>query len=244
MARKRRLLNLFLIPMVLFVSQLAATLAFAQVDGIHVTGRGVVYAEPDMARLTLQVTREGQDAAALKDNLDDVTRDVLKLTRSLDIAREDVTAAVVNIQPRYRRGGPSVIDGVRASRTISIVLHDLDRYGALMNGSLKIGVNSISGTQLDSSIREDLERQALELAMTNAKEQAGRVARGFGVRSGTLLDVRVGAQSVRPQMALRAMESSAGDDFSAGQITVQSNVQASFAIEAEINPAGQAPASQ
>lgn len=245
MARKRRLLNLFLIPMVLIVSQLAATQAFAQVDGIHVTGRGVVYAEPDMARLTLQVTREGQDAAALKDNLDDVTRDVLKLTRSLDIAREDVTAAVVNIQPRYRRGsGPSVIDGVRASRTISIVLRDLDRYGALMNGSLKIGVNSISGTQLDSSERENLERQALELAMTNARRQAEHVAQGFGVRSGALLDVQVGAQSVRPQMALRAMESSAGDDFSAGQITVQSSLQATFAIEAPISPAGQAPASQ
>jgi len=217
---------------VLIVSQLAAPLANAQVDGIHVNGRGVLHVEPDIARLTLQVTREAQDAAALKTTLDEVTARVLSLTQSLQIAGEDVTAAAVNIQPRYRRGsGPSVIDGVRASRTIAVILRDLELYGELMNGALELGVNSISGTQLDTSNREALEIQALELAMVHAREEAGRVANGFGVRSGAVLDVRVGAHSVRPQMAMRAMESSAGDDFSAGQILIQRDVQATFAIE-------------
>ena len=228
MPGKLLLLNLS----VLIVSQLAGAPVLAQVEGIHVSGRGELQAEPDMARLTLQVTREGQDAAALKQSLDDVTRQVLKLTGSLGIAREDVTAAVVDIQPRYRRGtGPSVIDGVRASRTISVVLRNLDGYGDLLNGSLQLGVNTVSGTQLDSSERDTLEKRALELAMANARDEAQRVAAGFGVRAGMLLDVQVGAQSFRPQLALRAMESSAGDDFSAGQITITRDVQATFAIE-------------
>jgi uncharacterized protein YggE len=216
----------------LMVSPLAATFALAQVEGIHVNGRGVLQVQPDIARLTLKVTREGQDASALKNGLDDVTRAVLELTGKLGIAGEDVTAAAVNIQPRYRRGsGSSVIDGVRASRTITVVLRDLEVYGELMNGALKLGVNSISGTQLDTSEREMLEKQALELAMANAREEARRVAVGFGVRAGTLLDVHVGAQFARPQRAMRAMESSAGTDFSAGQIIVQRDLQATFAIE-------------
>ena len=206
--------------------------ALAQAEGIHVNGRGVLHVQPDMARLTLQVTREGHDVAALKNGLDNVTRDVLKLTRSLGIAGEDVTAATVNIQPRYRRGnGSSVIDGVRASRTIAVVLRDLEHYGDLMNGALKLGVNSISATQLDTSEREMLEKQALELAMADAREEAQRVAVGFGVRAGTLLDVHVGAQFARPQLAMRAMESSTATDFSAGQIIVQRDLQATFAIE-------------
>jgi uncharacterized protein YggE len=225
--------NLLLLTLsVLIVSQLAAPTVHAQADGIHVNGRGVLQVEPDMARLTLQVTREAQDAAALKDTLDEVTRKVLNLTSSLGINREDVTAAAVNIQPRYRRGsGPSVIDGVRASRTIAVVLRDLENYGELLNGSLELGVNSISGTQLDTSKRDELEIQALDLAMANAREEAKRVAQGFGVRSGSVLDVQVGSRSVRPQLAMRAMESSAGDDFSAGQIMIQRDVQATFAIE-------------
>ena len=124
-----------------------------------------------------------------------------------------------------------MIDGVRASRTIGVILRDLELYGELMNGALELGVNSISGTQLDTSDRDALEIQALELAMVHAREEAGRVANGFGVRSGAVLDVRVGAASARPQMAMRTMESSAGDDFSAGQILIQRDVQATFAIE-------------
>ena len=228
MARKLLLLNLS----VLIVSQFATPLVQAQVDGIHVNGRGLLQVEPDMARLTLQVTREAQDAAALKETLDEVTRKVLNLTASLAIASEDVTAAAVNIQPRYRPGsGPRAIDGVRASRTISVILRDLDGYGELLNGSLELGVNSISGTTLDTSKREELEKQALELAMTHAREEAQRVAKGFGVRSGSLLDVHVDTGSVRPQQVMRAMESSSGNDFSAGQITIQRDVQATFAIE-------------
>jgi uncharacterized protein YggE len=249
MARKLLILNLS----VLIVSQLAALLCIGQAhaqalgptNGIHVSGRGLVHVEPDLARLTLQVTREGQDANQLKNSLDQVTREVLKLSRTLGIAREDVIAAVVNIQPRYRRGnGSNVLDGVSASRTISIILRDLGGYGELMNGSLKLGVNSISGTQLDTSKRQALERQALDLAMVDARQQAERVAAGFGVVSGILLDVHVGAQSPRPQMAMRAMESSAGGDFSAGQIMIQRDVQATFAIDSAVNPAARAPVSQ
>ncbi|MCZ6711846.1 MAG: SIMPL domain-containing protein [Gammaproteobacteria bacterium] len=226
----RKLLRLIFAAVM--VSQLSPQFALAEVKGIHVTGRGVLHVQPDMARLTFQVTREGQDATALKNDLDKVTRDVLTLTRSLGIAGEDVTAAAVNIQPRYRRGnGSSIVDGVRASRTIAVVLRDLEHYGELMNGALKLGVNTIGGTQLDTSEREMLEKQALELAMVNAREEARRVAVGFGVRAGTLLDVHVGTQFARPQLAMRAMESSAGADFSAGQIIVQRDLQATFAIE-------------
>ena len=84
MASKLILLNLS----VLIVSQLAVLAAHAEVHGIHVRGHAELQVEPDMARLTLQVTREAQDASALKKTLDDVTREVLKLTSSLSIARE------------------------------------------------------------------------------------------------------------------------------------------------------------
>jgi len=230
MPRYLLLLNLTL----LIVSQFASAPVLAEPEGIHVTGRGMLEVEPDMARLTLQVTREGPDATALKKSLDDVTRAVLKLGQSLRIAPEDITAAAVSIQPRYRRGsGPSVIDGVQASRTIAITLRDLERYGELMNGALELGVNSISGTQLDTSKRGDLEKQALELAMADAREAAGRVAAGFGVRAGRALDVSVGVPYIQPKLAMRALEMTAGDDFSAGLITIERDVQATFAIEAQ-----------
>ncbi len=40
-------------------------------QGIHVSGRGEVLVEPDIARFTLNVTRQGRDAVALKKALGD-----------------------------------------------------------------------------------------------------------------------------------------------------------------------------
>ncbi len=70
--------------------------------GIHVSGRGEVEVVPDMARFSLEINRQGQDAVALKKEMDAVTAKVLQLTERLKIDRKDVTAAMVNIQPNYR----------------------------------------------------------------------------------------------------------------------------------------------
>ena len=202
-------------------------------DGIHVSGRGQIRVEPDMARLSLQVTRQGRDAAALKKEMDRITASVLKLTDSLDVERKDVIAAMVQIQPNHvYENGRQSIDGVIANRSISIVLRDLDRIGDLMNRSLELGINNIGGVQLDTSRRIEVEAEALDLAIEDAKALAGKIAEGFGVR---LLGVRsvsvTGPHAVRPQMA-RSMEMAAdgGDSFSAGEIIVQRDIQATFSI--------------
>ncbi len=135
-------------------------------QGIHVTGSGEVMVEPDMARFNLQVTRQGRDAALLKREMDETTAAILTLTDRLKIKRKDVTAAMVQIQPnRVYKNNRQSIDGVIASRGISIVLRDLERIGELINSALEMGINDVGGVQLDSSKRDKLEREALDLAI-------------------------------------------------------------------------------
>jgi uncharacterized protein YggE len=200
--------------------------------GIHVTGVGEVEVVPDLARIGLDVRRDGADAAALKPELDTVTRAVLTLARELGVEDRDVTAAQVTIYPRYtNRNGEPVVDGVTASRTISITLRDLDRVGDLVNGALKRGVNGVAGVELDSSKRKELERSALDLAIADAMAKAEHVAGQFDVRLGPLLDVSTSpAAWPRPMMDAMAMESRAASDFEPGQLTIRTEISASFAI--------------
>jgi hypothetical protein len=212
----------------------AATQASAA-EGIQVNGRGVVNTVPDMGTVNLHIRREGDDPAALEAAMNQVVGQVLKLTRKLDIAEKDVTAALVSIQPRYqRRNDETVVSGVIASRTVTITVRRLADFPKLLQQSLELGVNNVDPIALDSSRRVELEAQALDLAMADAISRADQVAAGFSVRRGSVVDVRVSTHNVMPRMAMQEMRVGAADDaFAPGEIRIEQNVDATFAISSE-----------
>lgn len=199
--------------------------------GIQVSGQGTLEVVPDMGRVSLHVRREGSDAAALTETLNNVTADLIAMAKKLGIDDRDITATALSINPRYRRrGDESVADGVIASRTMAVVLKDLDRYIELMNEALALGANNVDPIRLDTSKREALENQALTLAMEDAKAEAARVADGFGVQLGRVTHVQVGTHSPRPE-AMRAVSyADSAPSFSAGVIQISRSLSATFAI--------------
>ncbi len=207
--------------------------ALAQTNGIHVSGQGSLEVEPDMGYVSMHVRREGSDPAELRREIDKVVRAILKLVRNLKIAESDVTTAALSINPRYRRrDSETVVDGVIATQTILITLRDLDLFGRLLNRSLEEGVNNVDPIRLDTSRRVELENQALEVAMKDAREEAARVALGLDLRLGQALNVQVVSHSPRPQMALMEMRSAGNSaSFNPGLIRVERNVQVTFAID-------------
>jgi uncharacterized protein YggE len=201
-------------------------------DGIHVTGHGSLEVAPDIGTVRLHVRFEGADPGALKNQLDDIVTQVLKLAERLDIRPQDVAATLVSIQPRYqRRGSDTVVDGVVGTRTISVKLRNLDLFGTLLNEALAMGINNVDPLVLDSSRRRELEQEALDLAMVDALELADRVAEGFGVSRGEVLDVHVTAHSVMPTREIAAFSAARDSSpFSAGVIRIERTVQATFAV--------------
>ncbi|MCZ6458935.1 MAG: SIMPL domain-containing protein [Gammaproteobacteria bacterium] len=210
-----------------------AATALAQTNGIHVSGQGSLEVEPDMGYVSMHVRREGSDPAELRREIDKVVRAILKLVRNLKIAESDVTTAALSINPRYRRrDSETVVDGVIATQTILITLRNLDLFGRLLNRSLEEGVNNVDPIRLDTSRRVELENQALEVAMKDAREEAARVALGLDLRLGQALNVQVVSHSPRPQMALMEMRSAGNSaTFNPGLIRVERNVQVTFAID-------------
>jgi len=204
-------------------------------EGIHVNGRGAIDAVPDMGTVNLHVRREGSDPAALERGLNDVVSEVLALTRRLGIAEEDVTAARVSITPRYqRRDNDTVIDGVTATSTVTVTLRQLSDYPTLLTDSLELGVNNVDPIMLDSSHRSELEAQALDLAMADAQARGDRVAAGFGVKRGQVIDVNVMGNSPVPRMAMQEMRVGASDAaFAPGTMRIEQTLQATFTIVGE-----------
>lgn len=200
-------------------------------EGIRVTGMGAVETIPDMGTVQLHARREGKDPAALERDLGAIVGAVLAITRDLDIDDDDVTATAVRIQPRYqRRGDNHVVEGVIASRSITIILRNLSSFPELLRQSLASGINNVDPISLDSSIRKELEARALDLAMADAISKADQVAAGFSVQRGNAIDVSVSGHSAAPRMAMQEMRADKATPIAPGVITINSQVQATFAI--------------
>lgn len=212
---------------------LTAFPAHAENAGISVTGVGEVRVVPDLARVTLEARREGTDAVALKNELDRVSAGVLALTRELGIEPRDVTAAAVNIYPRYRhRDGESIVDGLIATRSIEVTVRRLDQVGDFINRALGQGINGVGGVALDAANRPELERTALDRAIDDARVSARRIAERFGVGLGALLEAGTAASAPSPKfMDAMAVRSEAAGSFAPGELTIRREIQARYAIE-------------
>lgn len=205
---------------------------------ISVSGSGVVDAQPDIARLRLAVQRRNIDMRAARDATVKVSRDFIALCSRLGIKESKVRTAGLTIQPEYRwdqQQKLQVFTGYFVQRQLEVELADLDKLGELIEGAIDAGVNEVSPPELDSSQRRELSRQALAAAATDARSNAQRIADTLGVKLGALRSIDAHSnqpQPPRPMMRMSAMaaESDAGASYTAGEISMDAQVNATFDV--------------
>ncbi len=142
---------------------------------ITATGNGYVYADPDMAKVTVGVTTEASTSSqAMNDNAAAMTR-VVDAIKRLGISEKDIKTSTVSLQPKYeyqyptsvaRVGYPEGTDkavpptpptpvpptslstkivGYTATNTVTITVRDLSKVGAVIDEGYGGGANTING---------------------------------------------------------------------------------------------------
>jgi uncharacterized protein YggE len=169
---------------------------------VSVSGQGEVSAEPDLAHVTLGVqARRPTMAEARKEVATTVDR-VLALCKDLKIEPKYVNATRVQVQPDYswdERNRKQVLLGYIVSRDVQVELRDLDQLGPLIERAVSAGVNQVSDPVLDSTQRKQLERQAMTLAVQDARLNAETLAQAAGVGLGAVRTISAsGAPPVMP----------------------------------------------
>jgi hypothetical protein len=169
---------------------------------VSVSGQGEVSAEPDLAHVTLGVqARRPTMAEARKEVATTVDR-VLALCKDLKIDPKFVNATRVQVQPDYswdERNRKQVLLGYIVSRQVQVELRDLEQLGPLIERAVSAGVNQVSDPALDSTQRKQLERQAMTLAVQDARLNAETLAQAAGVGLGAVRTMSAsGAPPVMP----------------------------------------------
>lgn len=241
---QQRIQCLLAILAVLLLNPFAVQASDDPTPRIYVTGEGQASLKPDMAMLTLTVTREATTAKeALAENSRAMTS-VLQAMRDEDIEERDLQTSGFAIQPQYhyptkgdRESGQSPrIIAYSVKNTLSVRLRDLSKVGAILDRSVQLGVNEgghISFTNEDPSAAIEQARRA---AVKDALSRAKTLAEAAEVRLGNILEITESSHQAipRPMMmrAERAMsDASSSVPVASGENSYRVQVNITVAIE-------------
>ena len=214
-----------------------ALLASAVVQGaeaerprtISVSGQGEIQAEPDRAVLTLGVEARKPKMEEARAEVTKAVEAVMKLTRDLKIDPKYVRTTRINVQPEYNwddNARERNLIGYFVSRQVEIELRDLEKLGQLLEKSIDLGVNQLGDPRLDSSKRNELEREALAKAVADAKLNAEAVAKAAGARLGPPRTITASSGFVPPPMPMMKVQmarAEAAADGAAGTLSKRSD---------------------
>jgi uncharacterized protein YggE len=151
---------------------------------IVTTGLGRVEAEPNQAVITVGVQTQRPTAAAASTEAARVADQILSRLQQIGIRRPDIRTSGLQLSPVYsapRDGTPAIV-AYRASYTLTLTLSDLKLVGPALDESVKAGANTIAGITLGLRDASAARREALTMAVREAREKADVIARAAGLQ--------------------------------------------------------------
>jgi len=195
-------------------------------DSITVSGIGTVEATPNEAQMSFGVETRGQTARAAVAANADAARRVINALRQAG-ARELATQ-YVSVYPVSGEGGQ--IEGYSASNSVSAV-SDVGDAASLIDVAAEAGANQISGPGMSSSNAEQLYREALANAVTEARERAEVLAKAAGRSLGTISAIVEGAgPSPLPYAERAVLDAAASTPIVPGQQETTATVTVTFEL--------------
>jgi uncharacterized protein YggE len=203
---------------------------------VNVSGIGEVAAEPDLAHVTLGVEARKPTLAEARTEVSATIDRVLKLTQDLRIDPKQVNATRVQVQPEYNwnpKDRKRVLLGYVVRRQVQVELRDLEQLGPLLERAVDAGVNQVGDPALDSSRRKDLEREAMSLAVQDARLNAEALAKAAGVRLGPVRSLNGSASGppmpmFRSQVAMADAAAPPEANYQPGEMKFNASVNAEY----------------
>ena len=197
---------------------------------VTVTGTGKVDTVPDRAEASFGVVTRAETAEqAVSDNADKMNR-VIDALRDAGVAEKDIRTQELALNPRFDKDQGIV--GYEAANTV-VASSTLETLGAALDAAVAAGANRSHGLTLARSDRDDLYRDALAVAVDDARAKAKAVADAGGFDVGDVVRVEESGAAV-PMPYETAIGAATALDQRAplmpGTQEIQATVSVSFAI--------------
>jgi len=161
-----------------------------QKDTIVVSGKGEITVKPDIATISFSVMEENLDVSKASDVVNTKIAKIIAKLKSDGVDEKDIKTTGYNIYSRYDYvktadlyyGGKQVLAGYDVTQSITVKIRDLKNAGKIVTDLGTLGVTDMSGLTFTNDKYDDLQKQARDEAIAEARVEAKKLAKSLGVR--------------------------------------------------------------
>ncbi|MER2493699.1 SIMPL domain-containing protein [Catenovulum sediminis] len=198
-------------------------------DLITVDAVGSVNAIADKISVNLYIEQENKSVSQAKNWVDASTKKVIERLIKEGVAEQDISSYQLDIRPVYHHENHKAIqDGFKVTRTIVVEIKNWESFDEIIDKSLSLGVTRVGQIQTQVSDQYQLYLDALQKAITAAKEKAKLIARAAGRSIDKVVTVNEQG-GFRPFSGVAEMRMMSDAKLSQpGQTEIQATIQVQF----------------
>ena len=169
----------------------------------------------------------------------DAMNAVMEKLKSLSLGNDAIRTTSVDLHPEFDfAGGRQTLRGYVARNTIEVRVDEISKVGEVISASISSGATSVGALRFDIKQRDEAEREALRLAVQNARARADAAASGAGMRVDRIVrieDQRVSIPEPRPvmmeRMSTMAQAPVPDTPVTPGDLTIRATVTITAALK-------------
>ena len=201
-------------------------------------GHATIERAPDRAFVTFSTeTRGTKPEDVQKQNALAMTRVQDAVTRA-KVPADAVRTLGFNLQEEFDWvNGKRVSRGYTASNSVEVRVDDLTTLGSLMDAAVQAGATGVGAVRFDLKDRAGAEREALRLAVADARARADAAAVGANTRVVGIVRIEESGAPRGPmpvpmmRMAMAASDRAPETPVAPGQIEIEASVTLTAALE-------------
>jgi uncharacterized protein len=209
------------------------------VEPVVVTsGQGIVFAVPDRAWITISAESRAPSPREAQRLNAEAMRPVQDKLRGAGVPAEAIRTLAYDVQYEWDFvNGKRVGRGYVARNTIEVRVDAIDRVGELLEIAAGSGATALGGIRFDLKEQAKLEREALRLAVLDARAKADAAAAGAGRSIDRILKVEEQGVEVPPmpvRMMRQTAQAAAVDStppIAAGQMEIRARATVTVALK-------------
>ncbi len=192
---------------------------------IVVSGEGQAKTDPDMAVVSVGISKQSSTAKAAQDSVNKTATAIRDAVLKVVGDRKLIQTSGLSLYPQSNQAGKTI--GYQASNMITITVNDIAKAGDVVDAATDAGATNLSGISFGLKDPKKARALALKDAVADAKSKADSLAEALGVKITEIVEVTEGGSNYNPypvQFKAAAMEMRAGAPIEAGQVELGASV--------------------